>query len=144
MRSALIGTRVRFQLWNPLLERKGGFTLVEALVALAIIASVFGTLGSVLFSSRRIIVNADQRVAATALLRSLLDTPLDRTDLYRASRDGQTGGLSWRVTTERIRLDLVEGEDSGWEPFRVSVVVSWAPEQAVSAVTLRLGRKAKR
>jgi prepilin-type N-terminal cleavage/methylation domain-containing protein len=70
-------------------ERQRGFTLVEALVALSIILAVAAALGPLLSQARRIIVKADERAAAQALLRTLIDAPLDRGDLL--SRRAQAG-----------------------------------------------------
>ena len=127
-------------------DQRRGFTLVEALVALSVVLAVASALGPLLAQARRIIVKADERVAAQALLRTLIDAPLDRNDLLGASRDGETAGLRWRVTTEPIEPVRIDGPGSKtvkppWTPFRVVVAVAWAPNQAISAETIRLGRK---
>src|SRR5262249_59658328 len=69
-----------------------GFTLFEALVALALVLAFVEVLGPYLFHARRIMVNADGRVAAQVLLRSLLDAPFDRTQLANVSRAGEVAG----------------------------------------------------
>src|SRR5215470_13832211 len=60
-------------------RRSGGFTLIEALVALALVLAFASVLTPHLFQSRRIVTNADSRVAAHVLLRALLEAPFDRT-----------------------------------------------------------------
>src|SRR5258707_14094568 len=77
-----------------------GFTLIEALVALALILAFAEVLGPHLFHARRIAANADRRVAAQVLLRSLLDAPFDRSRLAHASRSGEMAGLRWQIATE--------------------------------------------
>jgi type II secretory pathway pseudopilin PulG len=117
-----------------------GFTLVEALVALALILAFAAVIGPLMFQARAIAGNADRRVAAHVLLRSLIDAPFDRRKVGQVS-EGETGGLQWRIAAERADLAILPARQrDAWVPFRVSVTVSWAPGQAVSAETLRLGR----
>src|SRR5215470_2706170 len=90
-RVALMGTRL-----------KAGFTLIEALVALALVLAFASVLGPYLFQARRIVANVDGRVAAQVLLRTLLDAPFDRTRLANAVREGEVSGLRWRIVTAPI------------------------------------------
>src|SRR5258707_427402 len=101
MKFALIGTRAALR------SRPGdsgkscaGFTLFEALVALALVLAFVEVLSPYLFHARRIMFNADGRVAAQVLLRSLLDAPFDRSQLANVSRSGETAGLRWRIVTQ--------------------------------------------
>src|SRR4029077_15276656 len=73
-------------------RRSGGFTLIEALVALALVLAFAAALTPHLFQSRRIVADADSRVAAHVLLRTLLDAPFDRANLAQATREGGGGG----------------------------------------------------
>ena len=131
-----------------------GFTLIEALVALALILAFAAALGPYLFNARRIIGNADSRVAAQALLRALADAPPDRSALAAGTREGESGGLRWRIDAEPMQLDALPvpddtrlsdiGARSGrsrpnWITYRVAVSVSWAPGQVIRAETVRLG-----
>src|SRR5262249_27641797 len=104
MRSASTGTPAVSQLF-----RKGGagFTLLEALVALALVLAFAATLGPYIFHARRIMAGVDGRIAAQVLLRSLLEAPFDRSKLVDASREGETAGLRWRITAEPILIDPV-------------------------------------
>ena len=54
-----------------------GFTLFEALVALALVLAFVEVLGPHLFHARRIMANSEGRVAAQVLLRSLVDAPFE-------------------------------------------------------------------
>src|SRR5215472_1566682 len=85
--------------------RSSGFTLIEALVALALVLAFAAALGRLVFQSHRILLNADGQVAAQVLLRSLLDTPLDRTSLASTSRDGETQGLRWSIVAVPLDVD---------------------------------------
>jgi type II secretory pathway pseudopilin PulG len=118
---------------------QAGFTLLEALVSLALILAFAGVLGPNLSQARRIMAHADGRVAAQVLLRSLLDAPFDRTTLPNASRAGETSGLRWRVIAAPV---VVAGpsDKANWSAFRLNVSVAWADGQSISAETIRLGK----
>jgi prepilin-type N-terminal cleavage/methylation domain-containing protein len=121
-------------------ERRGGFTLIEALVALALVLAFAAALGPHLFQARRIMVDAESRVAAQVLLRTLLDAPFDRASLANVSREGEAGGLRWRVVTEPMVATAGARDRPRWTAFRVVVSVAWGPQQVVTAETVRLGK----
>jgi prepilin-type N-terminal cleavage/methylation domain-containing protein len=144
MKSASTGTRAA----SP--SRAGesesgcaGFTLIEALVALALILAFVEVLGPYLFHSRRIGVNAGGRVAAQVLLRSLLEAPFDRTQLAYASRSGVVAGLRWQIVTEPV-VTAALPPDGQWKAFRVTARVSSDHGQGVTAETVRLAKQEPR
>ena len=120
-------------------DRQAGFTLLEALVALALVLAFASAVGPHLSQARRIIANADGRAAAQALLRSLLNAPFDRSNLGRTPREGETSGLHWRIDTEPAAS--ARGRDQpNWSAFRVVASVTWAPGQVIMAETIWLGK----
>jgi prepilin-type N-terminal cleavage/methylation domain-containing protein len=154
MRCASIGIRGASRLFRKG-ARKSGFTLLEALVALALVLAFAATLGPFLFHARRIMVDADGRIAAQVLLRSLLEAPFDRSTLANASREGETAGFQWRITAApviigpaarrpRQKMSLEENASTPdrpkWTTFRVIASVSWGPGLSISAETVRLGK----
>jgi len=122
-------------------DSRAGFTLIEALVALALLLAFAAALGPHLFHSRRIMVDAESRLAAQVLLRTLLDAPFDRASLARAAREGEVGKLRWRIVTEPVATAAAASrERPAWPAFRVAVTVGWGPDQSVTAETVRLGK----
>jgi type II secretory pathway component PulJ len=122
-------------------ERRAGFSLLEALVALALVLAFAAALGPHLFQARRIMADAESRVAAQVLLRTLLDAPFDRAALANASRQGEAGGLRWRIVTEPVAIAAAAPrERPRWSAFRVVASVAWGPRQVISAETVRLGK----
>jgi prepilin-type N-terminal cleavage/methylation domain-containing protein len=118
---------------------QAGFTLLEALVALALILAFAAVLGPHLSQARRIMAQADGRVAAQVLLRSLLDAPFDRTGLINGVPDGETGGLRWRIVSEPLVAAAPGGSSpANWQAFRVMASVAWGPDQVITAETIRL------
>lgn len=124
---------------------RAGFTLIEALVALAVILAFAAVLGPHLSQARRIMADADGRVAAQVLLRSLLDAPFDRAGVAKLSRNGETAGLRWRVSSEPVAAAAprVAGR-SNWQAYRVLASVAWGSDQVISAETIRLGKAPER
>jgi Prokaryotic N-terminal methylation motif len=104
MRFASTGTRAASRLLRRRGRARAGFTLLEALVALALLVAFAATLGPYLFHARRIMAGVDDRIAAQVLLRSLLDAPFDRETPVRASRAGEAGGMRWRILAEPIAI----------------------------------------
>ncbi len=157
MKFASIGTPAASQ-WLPRRRhsRRGGFTLLEALVALTIVLAFASALGPFLFQARRIMLDADGRVAAQILLRALLADPLDPDSVSGLARDGESDGLRWRVTGEPTAVeamiprsrsapraaaaDPARPPPPNWAAYRVVASVSWAPGQLISAETVRLGK----
>jgi len=120
-------------------DGQAGFTLLEALVALALILAFAGVLGPNLSQARRIMAHADGRVAAQVLLRSLLDAPFDRSTLPNASREGETGGLRWRIIAAPVAV-AATSDKANWSAFHLRASVAWADGQSISAETIRLGK----
>jgi prepilin-type N-terminal cleavage/methylation domain-containing protein len=123
---------------SPNADRKRGFTLLEALVALALILAFASVLGPYLFHSRQIMANAESRVAAQVLLRTLLDAPFDRSQLRNASREGETGGLHWQIAAQPIAIDTGR-ERPSWTAVRIVASVS-SGGQMMTAETVRLAK----
>ena len=162
MRFASTGIRAALRLLRKRGRPRAGFTLLEALVALALLVAFAATLGPYLFHARRIMAGVDDRIAAQILLRSLMETPFDREAPVRASRAGETGGMRWRILAEPITIypkpatrrrqtspEQRQGEPKqnepaaqaiNWTTFRVIASVSWARDGSVSAETVRLGK----
>jgi prepilin-type N-terminal cleavage/methylation domain-containing protein len=140
MKSASTDTRAAL-LWRADESDRGraGFTLIEALVALALILAFAEVLGPYLYHSRRIAADADSRVAAQVLLRSLLDAPFDRSQLANASRSGQTAGLRWQIVTDPVTTGALP-PDGQWRAFRVTARVSSGRGLVVTAETVRLAK----
>jgi type II secretory pathway pseudopilin PulG len=121
-------------------RRSGGFTLIEALVALALVLAFAAALTPHLFQARRIVSDAEARVAAHVLLRTLLDTPFDRGSLARAEREGELEGLRWRIVAYPLPAAAAGPERPAWSAYRVVASVVFGRAQMISAETVRLGR----
>ena len=141
MKFASIGTPAVSRLHRDGRKGQAGFTLLEALVALALVLAFAAVLGPHLSQARRIMNHAEGRVAAQVLLRSLLDAPFDRTGLAKTARKGEASELQWRIVAEPV-LSAAPGtpDQPRWLPYRVTASVAWGADQVITAETIRLGR----
>jgi prepilin-type N-terminal cleavage/methylation domain-containing protein len=129
-------------------ERRAGFTLVEALVALSLLLVFAAALGPVLSHGRRILARGDGQVRAQLLLRSLLESPFSASDPEISAREGESAGFRWRIAVEPFAAASVEPLSDAsagkppydWSLYKVTARVLWGDDQSVTAETLRLGR----
>jgi type II secretory pathway pseudopilin PulG len=141
MKSASTGTQAVSRSNRDDGDGQAGFSLLEALVALALVLAFAATLGPHLSQARRIVDHAEGRVAAQVLLRSLLDAPFDRSSLAKASRNGEANGLRWSIAAEPVFAAAPGARDQQrWLPYRVTATVVWGSDQVIAAETIRLGR----
>jgi hypothetical protein len=140
MKFASIGTQAALpsRAGDPV-KNCAGFTLFEALVALALVLAFVEVLSPYLFHARRIMVNSEGRVAAQVLLRSLVDAPFDRSQLANVSRSGETAGLRWRIVTQPMTTGA-PSSPGPWTAFRVIASVSSGGGQVITAETVRLAK----
>lgn len=124
-----------------------GFSLLEALVAMAIAAMALGTLYRTVGQSSKNAVTVQERVEAAMVARSVLAGALYAEELANQS-EGKTGAWRWRLqmqpavaqwgappgrpspapqTVARVTVDVMraEGGDAvlvwtGWKPYRVA------------------------
>jgi prepilin-type N-terminal cleavage/methylation domain-containing protein len=115
-----------------------GFTLIEALVALALILA-FAALSAVDVPGPAVVGDADRRIAAHVLLRSLMDAPFDRRKGAQVSEGRSRAALAGhRRARLRAGPPAAPGDRLGPGPRNRDGVVGTG--QDVSAETLRLAR----
>ena len=158
MKFGSIGTPAASQSSRPSRpDARGGFTLLEALVALTILLAFAATLAPLLLQARRIIASADDRVGAEILLRTLLTDPIDPASVAGLSREGESAGLRWRIAAEPTDLEIAAPRprfaapapsSAGapaeppvhWSAYRLVASVWWGGGRVMSAETVRLGK----
>ena len=74
-----------------------GFTLIEALVALAIVAAVLSSIGAVIATSVKGTRSIDQRLALTGAAETLLAELPARNLLKPGRLSGELAGHRWRI-----------------------------------------------
>lgn len=112
-------------------RRDGGFTLLEVLVAMSIIAIAMTAVLSI--QSQSISLASEAKFSTTAALLAqgkMAETEwANRLDL--SSDSGDFGedfpGYTWQVTVEDVRMDLPENVSNHLK--HMSVIVSWGEER---------------
>jgi general secretion pathway protein I len=110
-----------------------GFSLLEVVVALAVLALVLGALYPIFSSSARQALLARDYGEAVSLAQSKL---ADVEVLAPGVQSGQgTGRFRWQRTIEPLA-----SEESAPVLYRIAVQVQWG-ERAITLTTLRLGAR---
>jgi general secretion pathway protein I len=118
-----------------------GFTLIEALVALAVVSAGIAAIGSLLFSTSRSELNAERHVALIDAAQKLFAGLPDRNELADGRLDGVLDNHQWRV--EAGAFAGVSGPPAaGWEPQRIALRVRSPGGGVVDLETVRLRKRA--
>jgi general secretion pathway protein I len=83
-----------------------GFTLIEALVALAIVAAVLGSIGAVIATTVKGTRGIDQRLALGGTAETLLAALPARTLLKPGRQTGETAGHRWRIDVAPMNVPV--------------------------------------
>ena len=129
----------------PTDRRDAGFTIIEVLIALAIVAVSIVAIGSLMATNVRGVMSLEQHVALMQTARTVMTVGLPpRADLHLGTLSGQTDDYRWTVEVTPLGGDwTVPDADIPWVPELVRVRVK-SPTGAVSDIrTVRLMQKQK-
>jgi general secretion pathway protein I len=116
-----------------------GFTLIEALVALAIIAAVLSSIGAVIATTVKGTRSIDQRLALTGAAESLLAALPARNLLKPGRQSGELAGHRWRIDVSPMNVTRQEAEQNGrFVPLAVSMRLQAPGGPAMQITTVRL------
>lgn len=119
----------------------GGFTMIEALIALAVIAVFLAALGDLIASNIRATLTVDDRLSLVETARAVLAALPDREQLTLGESRGQIGGIQWRVDVLPFAADFVDpAGTTPWVPQSVVVRVESSKGQILRLDTVRLRR----
>jgi general secretion pathway protein I len=122
-------------------EAAAGFTLIEALLALAVVSAGIAAIGSLLFSSSRSDLNAERHIALIATAQKILAGLPERNELSDGQLDGVLDNHQWRVEAGRF-VGASSPPAAAWEPQRIVVHVRSPGGGVVNLETVRLRRRA--
>lgn len=119
----------------------GGFTMIEALVALSVVAISLAALGSLIASNIRATHWVGDRLSLVQTARSVLTALPDREQLSEGESSGEIAGNSWRVDVLPFRADFVDPLGStSWVPRAVVIRVQSPTGEILRLDTVRLQR----
>ncbi|NMG70951.1 type IV pilus modification PilV family protein [Parazoarcus communis] len=118
----------------PLPSGQAGFSLLEMIVAMAIMAFSLGALYNAAGGSVKGVQAAEQRAGALFLAQSLLDAH-GTVPAGGLTEQGTVDGMRWQLSA--VPYPTGREASPGWPLYRVEVRVEWAGgRQGVSLVSL--------
>jgi general secretion pathway protein I len=123
-------------------RRDAGFTIIEVLIALALVAVSILAIGSVMSTNVRGVRLLEQHVTLMQTARSVMTADIPpRAELGLGSLSGQVNDHQWKIDVGPLGEDwAVPGADAAWIPALVRIQVR-SPSGAVSDLkTVRLMR----
>jgi general secretion pathway protein I len=117
-----------------------GFTLIEALVALAIVAAVLGSIGGVIATSVKGTRGIDQRLELSGTAESLLAALPARTLLKPGRQSGELAGQRWRIDVSPMNVVVASDapQTGRFVPLAVTLRLQSPGGPAMQVTTVRL------
>jgi general secretion pathway protein I len=119
-----------------------GFTLIEALVAIAIVAAVLSSIGALIATTVRGARSIERHLAQLETTRAIAAALPDRDQLGPGTFSGETAGHRWRVDVAPFDATNLRVRQPTWEPQAVVVTVQSPSGGALQLNTVRLQRRA--
>ena len=119
-------------------EGAAGFTLIEALVALAIIAIVLGTIGSVIATTVKGTRSIDQRLALAGTAETLLADLPARAVLKPGRQSGELAGSRWRLDVAPMNVAGGNPATDRFVPLAINLRLQRADGSAIQVTTVKL------
>jgi general secretion pathway protein I len=120
---------------------RAGFTLIETLVALLILAAFVAVVPGAIVAAKRDGERSRDLLEGGLALEAVLHGDLAGGDLSPGTRRGVTGGHPWSATIGVDEALLDKASQAPWLPLRVSVTVDLGRGQRLTASTVRIGRR---
>jgi general secretion pathway protein I len=117
-----------------------GFTLIEALVALAIVAAVLGSIGTVIATTVKGTRGIDQRLALSGAAENLLVALPARTLLKPGRQSGDLAGHRWRIDVSPMNVPVASNaqQTGRFVPLAVTMRLQAPGGPATQITTVRL------
>jgi general secretion pathway protein I len=117
-----------------------GFTLIEALVALAIIAAVLGSIGTVIATTVKGTRGIDQRLALSGTAETLVAALPARRLLKPGRQSGELSGHRWRIDVSPMNVAVANDapQTGRFVPLAVTMRLQAPGGPAMQVTTVRL------
>ena len=128
-----------------------GFTLIEVLVAIAVLAVVLGAIGAVVGNTVRAIRSVDRRLPLLETAQSLIASLPTRDALQPGTQSGTSGEFRWRIDAVLLNRNVPDNAAAAlstaatgappkvnWVPLAITVRVQGSEGPPVRLDTVRL------
>ena len=123
-------------------RRTNGFTLIEVLVALSVVAISLAAIGSLIAVTTRGARAVGLHLTLIETARSIITGLPDRDQLDLGNFSGESAGHRWRVDVLPFLADFVDPQQPTiWIPQTVAVRVQSPSGKILQVSTVRLRRK---
>jgi general secretion pathway protein I len=122
-------------------RRERGFTLIEVLVALSVVAISLAAIGSLIAVTTRGARGVGLHLTLIETARMIITGLPDREQLVPGNLSGESAGHRWRVDVLPFYADFVNPEQSNWLPQTVVVRVQSPAGKVLQVNTVRIRRK---
>ena len=129
-----------FRATPPIDGRAAGFTIIEVLIALAVVAVSIVAIGSVMSTNARGVRTLEQHVTLMQTARSVMaeDVP-PRAEIGFGTLSGKTNGEQWRVAVGPMDGEWsAAGDKAAWIPALVRIQVRSPSGAVIDVRTVRL------
>ncbi len=118
-----------------------GFTLVEALAALAVMAAGLGAVAGLTSANLHATLNAQRHLSDLESARMIMAGLPDRNALPFGRRTGSLAARTWRIDASPVGK-TVASDHSTWTPQGIALLVRSPTGATIEIDTIRLRRQA--
>jgi general secretion pathway protein I len=116
-----------------------GFTLIEVLIAIAVLAVVLGAVGAVVGNTVRTIRSVDRRLPLLETAQSLIASLPTRDALQPGTQTGTSGEFRWRIDAVLLNRNVPDdAKEAKWMPLAITVRVQGGEGPPLRLDTVRL------
>jgi general secretion pathway protein I len=125
-------------------SKNAGFTIIEVLVAIAVVAVSLTAIGALTGTTTRGVRSIEQHVALVETARTVVASLPSRTQLSLGEVAGEIYGSRWRMGVSPFFGDAAAlAPESPWTPATISIRVQSPSGATLNLETIRLQRKGK-
>jgi general secretion pathway protein I len=127
-------------------KESAGFTLIEVLAALAVLAAGLVSIGSLVAVAAKGTRATEEHLVITETSRAIMTGLLGQRDVQANSMAGETAGFRWRLDVVPYIGEPVDPaqHQSRWQPFAMVVTVRSPGGRTIQINTVRLRRSGQR
>ncbi len=122
-------------------RHEAGFTLIEVVVTLAVIAAILLSVGSLVRVAVRGTHALDDHLVLVETARAIEAGLPGRDALTVGTSSGERDGQRWRVDVQPFAGELDAQAKSPWVPLTASITVQTPGGTSLKVTTVRLGRR---